>query len=97
MPPGDSTSRIAEEFLHHLRKQQSGSEQHDAQHEHGAGGDKETTALQKPELDDGMLVIPFPDGGRDNADHRNHCIGHDERGTEPVVTLAFVEHDLKCA
>ena len=44
-----------------------------------------------------MLDGEFAPEEEREADGRGHSEGHDEAGTEPVVFLAFVEHDLQGA
>src|ERR1700733_13720993 len=46
------------------------------------------------EIDYGIFVMPLPDADGDERDHADDGHDDDEVGAEPIVALAFIEHDL---
>ncbi len=71
------------------------SEQRKAQHRHGDGAEAEVAARQEAQPDQGFLNRQLDPDEQRQAHQRDDRQTLDERGGEPVVLIAFLEHGLQ--
>ncbi len=86
---------ITEEDLKVLRDKDGRPEEHHAEDELEEDGGSEVSVFQKPEVDDGVFMIPLPDGEGDEGDDCEDGAEANRGVTEPILLLALVEGELK--
>ena len=89
--------RIPQQGLHKQRQQQSAGEQGKAQHEHHQIGRGEVSVFEQMQIYDGIFMPPLPDGHEHKRRYADQCQSDDEIRLEPVIALAFIEHNLQSA
>ena len=75
---------VAEELLDQLGDQDRAAEQDEAQHHHQDVGEREVAALEQMEVDDRVVVAPFPDHEGHERQQRQRRQRENEARGEPV-------------
>ena len=94
-PQAGRNRRPPQQRLHEKRQQDQAAVKHESQQrrQHQTGG--EVTVSQQAETHDGLRRIEFADHEGSEHDRRDHGQHHDKVGAEPILLLAFVQHDLQ--
>ncbi len=87
--------RIAHARLQKLRNQNGSPKQHEPQNEREKYSGSEIPVPQEPYVDDRILVVPLPQEERDQYRNTDAEHGDDERRTEPVRFLTFIQNELE--
>ena len=92
---------VAHDGLQHLRNQDGGAVERDAEDEHHEEGKREGAAAEEAQLNHRLRPLPdlpkLPHEQRCDAGDADDGEGGDEVGTEPVIFLALVQHDFQAA
>jgi hypothetical protein len=101
-PPGRQRQaalhgRVAEQGLQKQRQRHGAAIQHKAENEHAGGGNGEGAVLQQAKIDHGFFLPQFPHHHADQSDGGDDGGGDDAVRREPIVALAFVQHDFERA
>ena len=79
------------------RQQHGAAQQGEAEHEHQQVGDCEGALPEQVQVDNGVLVAPFPPHHKQQRRRRDHKEPSNKVGLEPVIALALVQHHLQAS
>ena len=86
---------VAHDFLQVLGDEDGGGVEAGSDHEHDELGHGDVAAFEEVQVDDGVVDTEFAPKEEGEGDDGHDERGANEGGAEPVVFLAFVEHDLE--
>ena len=89
--------RIAQQRLHEEREQDCAAEQRKSQHEHQKVGRRKRALSIQVQIDNRIPLPPLPKNHENERNGRDQRQDHDEVGLKPILSLTFVEYDLKRA
>jgi hypothetical protein len=84
-------------MLHELGLEDGVGVKNSAHQGHEEATDGKVFEAEKLEIDERTFLAPLPDAEGDHAEDKEEGEEADEARGEPVVLLAFVEHDLQAA
>ena len=87
--------REAQDLLHEQRKQDGTAVEHQSYRHHQRSADGERAVTENSEIHDGVSGLQFPNNQARQTEDRQDGEDGDKLRPEPVILLAFVEHDLQ--
>lgn len=86
---------IAEMRLQQQRQQRTATVEHKARNKNQHAGHAELPVFHEMEVDQRIVMRPQAMDGAHQAHHAGECHGEDQVAVEPVLLLAFIQHDLQ--